>query len=228
MRRIVVIAGHYGSGKTELAVSLALLLARQADRPFPRLALVDLDVANPYFRSREKRALLEENGVSVYADAFGAGEITAELPALGAALRAPMEDGGCLTIVDLGGNDAGARVLRQFAKYFAGDDHELWAVVNFRRYETRDVETAAEHVLSVQRELSMPVTGLVNNTHLLRETTAGIVREGHAQALSLSAALEIPLLFTCYPAGVVAPEALEGLAPLLPLGLYMRPAYLDK
>ena len=228
MKRIIVIAGHYGSGKTELAVSLALELAQRENRPFPRLAVVDLDVANPYFRSRERMDVLKRNGVSVYADVFNSTGATAELPALTASLRAPLEDGECQTLVDLGGNDAGARVLRQFEKYFQGPDHELWAVVNFRRYETLTVEHAENHVLSIQNELQIPVTGLVNNTHLLRETTPDILREGYEKAKALSERMGIPLLFTCYPTGIIAPEDLPGIAPLRPLGLYMRPAYLDK
>lgn len=228
MRRIIVIAGHYGSGKTELAVSLAMRWAREGQRPWKRLALVDLDVANPYFRSRERMTLLREKGVSVYADVFESTGTTAELPALTASLRAPLEDADCQTIVDLGGNDAGARVLKQFGKYFEGQEHELWAVVNFRRYETLNVDAAAEHVLAIQRELEIPVTGLVNNTHLLRETTPEIVGEGYEKARELSHLLQKPLLFTCYPAGLVSEAALEGISPLMPLGLYMRPAYLDK
>ena len=225
---MIVIAGHYGSGKTELAVSLAMELAKEKSRPYPRLAIVDLDVANPYFRSRERMDLLEANGVRVYGDAYHSTGATAELPALTAALRAPLEDEGCQTIVDLGGNDAGARVLRQFEKYFSGEDHELWAVVNFRRYETLTVENAGEHVESIRNELRLPVTGLVNNTHLLRETTPEILMEGYEKAKALSKEMGIPLLFTCYPAGVIDPKDLEGIAPLRPLGLYMRPAYLDK
>ena len=228
MKRIIVIAGHYGSGKTELAVSLAMELAKEKDKLYPRLAVIDLDVANPYFRSRERMDLLEANGVKLYADVYHSTGATAELPALTAAIRAPLEDEGCQAIVDLGGNDAGARVLRQFGKYFEGDDHELWTVVNFRRYETLTVPAAREHVEAIQNELQIKVTGLVNNTHLLRETTPEILREGYEKARELSADMEIPLLFTCYPAGIVAPEALEGIVPLRPLGLYMRPAYLDK
>ena len=86
---MIVIAGHYGSGKTELAVSLAMELAKEKSRPYPRLAIVDLDVANPYFRSRERMDLLEANGVRVYGDAYHSTGATAELPALTAALRAP-------------------------------------------------------------------------------------------------------------------------------------------
>jgi len=228
MKRIIVIAGHYGSGKTELAVSLAMDLASRREKAYPRLAVVDLDVANPYFRSRERMQLFRENHVSLYADAFNSTGTTAELPALTAALRAPLEDEGCQTLVDLGGNDAGARVLKQFAKYFQGDEHELWAVVNFRRYETLTVENARAHVEAIRHELDMPVTGLVNNTHLIRETTADIIREGYEKALALAGEMKLPLLFTCYPAGLIVPEDLAGIAPLMPLGLYMRPAYLDK
>lgn len=228
MRRIIVISGHYGSGKTELAVSLAMDLAKRQDRPFPRLSLVDLDVANPYFRSRERMDLLQAHGVRVYGDSFDSTGATAELPALTAALRAPLEDPECQTIVDLGGNDAGARVLRQFGKYFEGDDHDLWAVVNFRRYETRDIESAREHVESIENELQLRVTGLVNNTHLLRESTPDILKEGYEKAVALADIMQKPLLCTCYPAGLVSPQDLEGIAPLYPLGLYMRPTYLDK
>ena len=228
MRRVIVIAGHYGSGKTELAVSLAMRLSAQQDREYPRLAVVDLDIANPYFRSRERMQLLREHGVSMYADVFQSTGTTAELPALTAALRAPLEDEGCRTIIDLGGNDAGARVLRQVRKYFEGDAHELWAVVNFRRYETLTVEKAREHVEAIAAELQLPVNGLVNNTHLLRETTPDILREGQALAEQLSADMGIPLLYTCYPAGIIRPEDIPDLPRLMPLGLYMRPAYLDK
>ena len=227
MKRVIVICGHYGSGKTETAVSLAMALAKTPARKWPLLSLVDLDVANPYFRSREKREMLENAGITVHADTFG-GMQAAELPALTASLRGPLENPDCQVIIDLGGNDAGARVLRQFQKYFEGDEHELWAVVNFRRYETRDTASAREHVLSIERELSMQVTGLVNNTHLLRETVPEIILEGHEKALALSRQMEKPLLFTTYPAGILQPEDVEGIAPLLPLGLYMRPAYLDK
>ncbi len=226
MRRMIVIAGHYGSGKTELAVSLAMDLAKKRD--YPRLALVDLDVANPYFRSRERMDLLEGSGVTVYADAFHSTGGTAELPALTAALRAPLEDPDCQTIIDLGGNDAGARVLRQFDKYFQGDDHELWAVVNFKRYETLTVEASMAHVESIEWELQIPITGLVNNTHLLRETTPEIIREGHGKAAELARRMGKPLLFTCYPSALISPEEIADLSPLRPLGLYMRPTYLDK
>ena len=218
MRRMIVIAGHYGSGKTELAVSLAMELAQMGKRDYPRLAIVDLDVANPYFRSRERMDVLEAHGVSVYGDTFHSTGATAELPALTAALRAPLEDEGCQTIVDLGGNDAGARVLRQFGKYFEGNDHELWAVVNFRRYETLTVGTAREHVEAIQNELQIKVTGLVNNTNLGPQTTPEVVLASRPYADAVSAATGLPIRFTSVAAPLAA--ALEGkIKNLLPLDL---------
>ena len=101
-------------------------------------------------------------------------------------------------------------------------------MVNCRGYASLTVENAGEPVESIRNELRLPVTGLVNNTHLLRETTPEILMEGYDKAQALSKEMGIPLLFTCYPAGVIDPKDLEGIAPLRALGLYMRPAYLDK
>ncbi len=225
MKRVTVVAGHYGSGKSEFSVSLAMLSA-QNPAPYRRVALADLDVANPYFRSRECRGILAKAGVAVHSGAYDT-EITAELPALGEGPRAMLEDESCRLIIDLGGNDAGARVLKQFGEYFGRGDHELFAVVNFNRYETRTLEESLSHVQSIENELGLRVDGLVNNTHLLRETTPDIVRRGYAQALELSKKLIVPLVCTCYPAPLMAKEALEGIDNLMPLGLYLRPTYLD-
>ena len=121
-KRILIITGHYGSGKTEFAVSYALLTARSGARAYPKTALIDLDIANPYFRSRERRDMLEAAGIGVYGSLYKT-EITAELPALSATVRTPLEDEDCFVIVDAGGNDSGALVLNQFKKYFTPDQN---------------------------------------------------------------------------------------------------------
>ncbi len=138
-KRILIVTGHYGSGKTEFSVSLAMLLAEHDNRPYPRLALVDLDIVNPYFRSRERTSLLENAGIRVYGGVYKT-EITAEIPELAADIRAPLEDKGCFVIVDAGGNDSGAKVLNQFKKYFTPGETDVLAVLNFNRFETRDID----------------------------------------------------------------------------------------
>lgn len=227
-RRILVVTGHYGSGKTEFCVSLAMRLARCGFGPYKRLALVDLDIANPYFRSRERRELLEGAGVKVYGSAYEH-EITAELPALGANLRAPLEDKDCRVIVDVGGNDSGAVVLNQFGKYFSPEDALFLIVVNANRPETRDLNGALEHLEAIEKKTGRPIDGVINNCHLLLETDAGCVAKGHALCQALCRETGKFLWCDTYPAPIVPAEQLEGkYEHLLPLGMYMRPSWIDK
>ena len=225
-RRIMVVTGHYGSGKTEFCVSLAMRLAKAGYGPYERLSLIDIDIANPYFRSRERRALLEANGVGVYGNAYDH-EITAELPALGADIRAPLEDAKCRVIVDVGGNDTGAVVLNQFGKYLGPDDALFLIVVNANRPETRDLDGAMEHLTAIERKTGRRVDGVINNCHLLKETDAACVAKGHALCEALCDATGRFLWCDCYPEGIVDGKALE-YEHILPLGLYMRPTWIDK
>jgi hypothetical protein len=227
-RRIMVVTGHYGSGKTEFCVSLAMRLARLGFGPYKRLALIDLDIANPYFRSRERKAELEARGVRVYGNAYEH-EITAELPALGANIRAPLEDGDCRVIVDVGGNDTGAVVLNQFEKYLGPEDALFLAVVNANRPETRDVAGALEHLRAIERKTGRRIDGVINNCHLLLETDAGCVAKGHRLCRELCDAAGLFIWCDCYPEGIVDASAMarEYEHPM-PMGLYMRPSWIDR
>ena len=227
-RRVMVVTGHYGSGKTEFCVSLAMRLAKLGFGPYERLGLVDLDIANPYFRSRERRETLEAAGVKVYGSAY-IHEITAELPALGADIRAPLEDAGCRVIVDVGGNDSGAVVLNQFGKYFDPEDALFLIVVNANRPETRDLEGALSHLRAIEQKTGRRIDGVINNCHLLRETDAACVAKGHALCEALCEATGKLLWCDTYPAGIVPEADLAGkYEHLLPLGMYMRPTWIDK
>jgi hypothetical protein len=235
-KRIIIVTGHYGSGKTEFAVSLAMRLAMRASKQsirenessYPRLAVVDLDIVNPYFRSRERMELLENAGVRVYGGIYKT-EITAELPELAADIRAPLEDKGCRVIVDAGGNDSGAKVLIQFKKYFVPEETAVLAVLNFNRFETRDVDSAIRHVHAIEDVSGLSVEGVVNNTHLLRETTAETILLGHQLSEEFCKKTGKTLWFDCYPEQLVSKDALVGIdGSLMPLGLYMRPSWLDK
>jgi len=224
--RKTIITGHYGSGKTEFAVSLAMLLAAETQRA--PLAIIDLDIVNPYFRSREQREMLEKAGVAVYGSMFR-DEITLELPALGAALRAPLEDKNYRVIVDAGGNDSGALVLNQFRKYFSDEDTAMACVVNANRPETGSINGALEHIEAIEAATGLEAKGIINNCHLLRETTAETVIKGHDFCAELCDLTGKRLWCDCYPAGVVDPGELPGLLQnLMPMGLYMRPTWLDK
>jgi hypothetical protein len=224
--RKIIVTGHYGSGKTEFAVSLAMLTAASLTN-YDRCALIDLDIVNPYFRSRERRDMLESSGISVYGSAFD-NEITAELPALGASIRAPLEDKTCRVIVDAGGNDTGALILNQFTKYFTDDETTVLAIVNANRPETSDLTGALENINAIEKITELTVSEIVNNCHFLRETTAGTIIKGHKLCGEICEATGKHLLCDCYPEGLVDPAELSGLSSnLMPLGLYMRPTWLD-
>ena len=227
-RRIMVVTGHYGSGKTEFCVSLAMRLAQEGFGPYNRLALVDLDIINPYFRSRERRTLLEQAGVRVYGSAYGH-EVTAEIPELAADVRAPLEDSSCRVIVDVGGNDSGALVLRQFGKYLTGEEALNLCVVNANRPETRDAEGAVEHLRAIEANMGSPVDGIISNTHLLRETDVACIARGHDLCETVCAKTGKFLWCDCYPGGIV-PEGpwMARYAHLFRLGLFMRPTWLDR
>jgi len=228
--RKTIVTGHYGSGKTEFTVSLSLLLASQsdADNDNCSLAIIDLDIINPYFRSREQREFLKEAGISIYGSAFDT-EVTAELPALGASLRAPLENKSCRVIIDTGGNDAGAVVLNQFSKYLTDDETTVLAVINANRPDTSSVESAIDHITAIEQITNLNVSAIVNNTHMLRETTVTDIVDGHTFCTKICDVTGKNLLCDCYPEEIINPAELTGLSNnLMPLGLYMRPTWLDK
>ena len=223
--RILVVTGHYGSGKTEFSVSLSMQLAAQREkRAYQKLALVDLDIVNPYFRSREQEEMLGQVGINVYGGAYG-GQITAEIPELSARIRTPLQDAACQTILDVGGNSAGALVISQFRKYLDGAEHYL--VVNANRPETAEAEGAIAHLREIEAVTKLPVTGLVNNTHMLRETTGEDIQKGRRLCLEISQKTGIPLKVSTYPEDLVDPQTIQGEEALLPLGMYMRQSWLD-
>jgi hypothetical protein len=227
-KRITLICGHYGSGKTEVSVNYAIYLSSQEKKT----ALIDLDIANPYFRSRESRSLLTSKGVEVYGDAFGY-DTTMDLPALTAGARRPLENKDIFSVVDAGGDAAGARVLNQFRKYFLSGETEVICVVNFKRPETSTFEGIESHMAAIQAETGLTISGIINNTHLLRETTCEVVLDGVRFAEKLAEEFQIPIKFhTCqenlFPE-VSAQMKKKGIeSNLFPLTLYMRPTWLDR
>ena len=220
--RKIAVTGHFGCGKTELAVSLAMALARTGE---PDLALCDLDIENPYFRSRERQELLESKGIKVYSDPFN-GRNGSELQVITAAIRAPLEDRNCRVLLDCGGDHSGAMVLNQFKKYFQ-DDFRLLCVVNCNRPGTDSVEKAIEHIRAIETTTGLRVTELVSNAHLIRFTTAETVAEGWEFTKKAADETGIPALCACCTEAL-APELEAKGVPVFPIGMYMRDSYLDK
>jgi cellulose biosynthesis protein BcsQ len=228
MKKNIVICGHYGSGKTEFSLNLVNRLKDEGKKA----ALVDLDIANVYFRGRELREQLEKKGIEVFGSAFNY-EITAELPALSARVRKPLENDCYFTVVDLGGNESGALIINQFLKYFTFLNHELYCVINANRPETETTEGSIDHIKSIQKSTGLSVTGLINNTHMLNYTTTCDIEKGIILCNNLSLQLDIPLVYNCYPEHLIKKEEIFRCFPTLideafPMTLFMRPAWLNR
>ena len=211
--RLTIVTGHYGTGKTEFSVNLALALAKEG-RP---VALADLDIVNPYFRSRERKPLLEEAGIRVIATSQACTD--ADVPAVPAEVLAMLEDRRVRGVIDAGGDPVGARVLARFRPKIAQEDYQLVYVLNANRPEVRTPEAATAYLRGIEQVTGLTCTGLVNNTHLCGETTAAEVRKGAALAEAVSHETGIPVLGHMAEARF-APE-LEGLT-VFPIEVRMR------
>ena len=218
--RLFVILGAYGSGKTEFAVNLALKLAEGGKRT----ALADLDIVNPYFRSREKIRLLSDHGVQLIAPS---GEMaSADLPVVPAGVFTLIQDKGLYGVMDIGGDASGARVLAAFAKDLVSASPAVWYVLNHSRYDNADAGKALQSIRGVEMSSGLKVTGLISNTHLIAFTTADTLREGAAFAREVSALCGIPL--ACYAVRQDLVEEMPDVSPVFPMKLTLRRPWEDE
>ena len=214
--RISIITGHYGTGKTEFAVNLAMAMAAEGQP----VMMADLDIVNPYFRSRERRTMLEQAGVQLISSSQACSD--ADVPSLPAELLAIFENRDIRGILDIGGDPVGARVLARFRPKLLQEDHQLIYVLNANRPETRDLERALAYMRGIEAECHQKVTGIVNNTHLCGETTAAEILKGARLAGQLSQQTRLPVV--CHAAQRrLLPEVQNTLIePILPMDLYMK------
>lgn len=190
LKRILVIVGHYGSGKTNLSVNLALHM-KAMGKP---VVLVDLDIVNPYFRSADFAGLMQQHGIESVSPAFARTNL--DIPALTGRLDAEIETDKTL-IIDVGGDDAGAAALGRYSAAIrdAGGCDMLY-VVNGYRYLTRTAEDAAEILGEIQRVSRLSVTGVVNNSNLSDATTPQDVAATDRFARETAETYGVPMLFT--------------------------------
>lgn len=215
-KRIRVIIGHYGSGKTEFSINYAIKLNKLGRK----VALADLDVVNLYFRSREKAQYLEEAGIKVISSSIKASAL--DIPSISGEILTPLQDGSYDAILDVGGDPAGARVLGRYKEYLYKGDCDIFFVLNANRPETKDIQKAMEYMINIEDVARAKITGIVNNTHLLKSTTIVDVLRGYEMAKELSIKTGIPIKYTTALESIAdqLPHDLEG--EVFPIRLYMR------
>ncbi|WP_026894736.1 tyrosine-protein kinase family protein [Clostridiisalibacter paucivorans] len=221
-KRIRIITGHYGSGKTEFAVNYAVKLAQSGKK----VVISDLDVVNPYFRSREKTEQLAKYGVKVIGSSVRASAV--DIPAISSEVAAPLQNEQYEAVLDVGGDPIGARALGRYVDYFEKGKYDMFFVLNANRKETSTVEGAIHYLKNIEVVARANVTGIINNTHLLKSTTVEDVLKGQKLAKELSERLNIPIRYTSVIEKVAKdlnPDEIEG--EIFPIKMYMREEWMS-
>jgi len=203
-RRLTAICGAFGTGKTEVSVNIAIELAAEQKK---RVILVDLDIVNLYFRSRDKRNELAAKGIKIISGAKGFEN--ADLPALAPEILEVFAQKETLVVFDLGGSDYGGTVLSRFNEQLKDEKINLWLVVNpFRPFNEKNKDTLAmAEQISVRARL--PVNGIIANPHLMNQTTIEDIKQGVEQIKQLE---RYPLKFLTVMEDYYKPEMEEEFA----------------
>ncbi len=223
----VLVVGDYGCGKTEVSVNLALHATDGGQRP---VALADLDLVNPYFRSREAAEPLEENGVRVVMPEGG--HQHADLPILLPSVKGLLQSTEGFSILDVGGDEVGARVLAAMAPAVDPAVHGFWFVVNKSRPFTDTADGCVDAVRRIEQTTGLSVSGLISNTHLMQDTTAEMVLDGLRLCADVGQALSVDVALVAVMDDValtLTPENIEDIdPPLLVLQRLMVPPWLRR
>jgi len=222
--RLVMIVGNYGSGKTEIAVNLAVHLAEQGRR----VQIADLDIVNPYFRSREARRVMEEHDIRVVVPPGT--QAFADLPIILPEIRGMLApQGDLLTLFDVGGDDVGARALASFRTTIGDGPYELWQVVNAKRPFTSDVEGCLRMKAELETASRLEVTGFLANAHLIQDTTPETVVEGWRLTEAVAEAAGCPVRGVALMQDIADDPAIDEItAPLLVMERRMLPPWMLK
>ncbi|MEG1311814.1 MAG: ATP-binding protein [Romboutsia sp.] len=216
-KRIRIITGHYGSGKSEFTMNYVTKLRECISS---KIALADLDVVNVYFRTREKKELLKSLDIMTIDSSINA--TTLDLPAISAEISTPINDNSYEYIMDVGGDDVGARVVGRFSNKIKENEYDMFCVVNANREQTQTYDQVINHIKAIEKSSKLKVTGLINNTHLIRCTTIEDILKGQEVVKEVSKITNIPIKYSTCSETLLdkLPDNLSG--EIFPIKLYMR------
>lgn len=216
MKRIHIFAGHYGSGKTNLAVNFALKLRREGHP----VRIADLDIVNPYFRTEDSREELARADIRLICSEYAGTNLDA--PALPPEMYAITDDRSMTAVMDIGGDDRGALALGRYTPAILEENnYEMLLVINGYRPLTRDADSTLEIIREIEAAGGIPFTAIINNSNLGEETDAETVLSSLAYAEEISAATGLPIKMTTVRAELY--EELKNRIPnLFPLTLQYK------
>ncbi len=211
-KRVTVVCGHYGVGKTNLSINLALDCAEAGES----VTLIDMDVVNPYFRSSDYSDVLTSKGVRVLGPNFANSNL--DTPSLPAAIGDAIREGEKV-IVDVGGDDAGATALGVYRKHLSDADPDVLYVVNRYRSQTTVPEEAVQILSEIENAAHIRANAIVNNSHLQGYTTMQTVLDSVPFADKVAELTGLPVRFTSVPAGL---DPLNKIRDMYPVRVYVK------
>lgn len=216
MKRITIFAGHYGSGKTNIAVNYALKLSAEGKS----VSLSDLDIVNPYFRSKDSEKALSEAGVRLISSGYANSNV--DVPALPADAYSVTADKSRYAVVDVGGDDRGALALGRYVpEIISENNYEMLLVINKFRPLTRDAKSTLEVMREIEDAAKLKFTGIVNNSNIGEETSEDDVLSSVDYADEISRIAGIPVVMTSVHHSLY--DKLSGkIDGLFPIKLYVR------
>lgn len=213
-RDFIIICGHYGCGKTNLALNIAVDMAERGDE----VTLVDLDLVNPYFRSSDYPELLKEHNIELLASGYAHSNL--DIPSIPSEMYGMFSRGGKV-IIDVGGDDAGAVALGRFSHLIKQKDYTFLYVVNRYRIQSETPEEAVELLAEIKEASRLEPHFIVNNSHLMEQTTLSELVSGQAYAKEISEKTGLPLAFTAVERSLV-PEAEKAIDNVYPVKVYVK------
>ena len=215
-KRLTILCGHYGSGKTNIAVNMAYDLRSQRDN----VAIADLDIVNPYFRSKDSEAEFREKGIRLICSEFASSNV--DLPSMPADLYSLTDNLSLSAILDIGGDDRGAYALGRLRDaILAEDNYDMLMVINKYRPLTPDADSTIEVMREIEAACGIPFTGIINNSNIARETTADDVLSTVDYAEEVAAMAGLPLVCTTVTEEL-APELADKISPIFSLKLQAK------
>ena len=216
MERITMVTGHFGSGKSEIAINLA----KKWNRDEEKVGIVDLDIVNPFFCVRDFREELESEGIEVIA--ANKEWSNAELMMVPKEVRGIFVRPDIRFIMDIGGDDSGAIVLGQYSEDFKHEPYDSYFVINTQRPMTPNEVGIKEYLMDIEKSSRLKVTHLISNTNLSYETEINDIIKGDQMVHELSKELNIPHLYTAVREDLV--DEIKGKlhGEILPLKIHMK------
>ena len=205
--KIYIICGHYGSGKSEFAVNFAKKLKTDNTN----VVLADLDIVNPYFRSREIRLSLENLGIDVISDTLNSIK-GLDMPYLSPAIKGQIMQKDRTIVLDCGGDPVGCRVLKQFSEDIKKRDYEMYMILNVFRPETSNVEDIIAMKNKLEQESTLKITGLINNSNFIWQTTVEDLIYADKIIKQVSILTNIPIIYVAGLKSIInkLPESING------------------